>query len=237
MKTVVITGGSRGIGRACAFKFAREGFCVVFTYRKSESAAKEVLEKITESGGLAYAFSCDAGISSEVESLRGFMASNALSADVLINNAGVADYSLFQDMTDGQWTEIRKTLDGAVYCTRAFLPDMLKKHEGAVVNVSSVWGISGASCEAAYSAAKAGIIGLTRALAKEVAPSGVRVNCIAPGCVDTDMCAKLDKKMLSDMIPLGRVAQPEEIADAVYFLATASYVTGEVLSIDGGFGR
>ncbi len=237
MKTVLITGASRGIGKACALRFASAGYYVIVNYRTNREAAEATVSEIKSSGGSAVCFAADVSDSAQVSQMRDQIKKLGLSVDVLVNNAGTADYSLFQDMTDGQWTEIRRSLDGAVFCTRAFLPDMLSAHNGSIVNVSSVWGITGASCEAAYSAVKAGIIGLTRALAKETGPSGVRVNCIAPGCVDTDMCSKLDHGMLSSMIPLGRLASPQEIAGSVLFLAEAPYITGAVLSADGGFGR
>ena len=237
MKTVLITGASRGIGKACALRFASAGYRVIVNYRNSREAAEATVREIENAGGEAVCFSADVGDPAQVSAMRDGIKTLGLTVDVLVNNAGSADYSLFQDMTDGQWTEIRRSLDGAVYCTRAFLPDMLSAHSGSIVNVSSVWGITGASCEAAYSAVKAGIIGLTKALAKETGPSGVRVNCIAPGCVDTDMCSKLDHSMLSSMIPLGRLAEPSEIAESVLYLAEAPYVTGAILSVDGGFGR
>lgn len=230
MRDVLITGASRGIGAAAARAFAKRGDRVIINYNKSEEAAKKLAAEL---GGRAVR--ADVSNSAEVAA----MFSEAGSVDILINNAGISGFYMLDAMTDEEWRRIIDVnLSGAFYCTRAALPQMIARKSGAIVNVSSMWGVCGASCEAAYSAAKAGLIGLTKALAKEVGPSGIRVNCIAPGVIDTDMNSALGSDTvtaLCEETPLGRVGSPEEIADAIVFLADEnSFITGQVLSPNGG---
>lgn len=239
-KTVLITGASRGIGRAAARRFAEEGYRVAIGYHRSEEQAQSLvreLEMLTD----VLAVRADVSRYEEVQRMIETVAGTLGPIEVLVNNAGAAAYGLFTDLTTEQWACVLGTnLNGAAYASRLVLPEMIRRHSGSIVNVSSMWGMTGASCEVAYSAAKAGLIGLTRALAKEVGPSGIRVNCVAPGVIDTDMCAALDeqtREVLAEETPLGRLGTPEEAAEAIFFLASgrASFITGQVLSPNGGF--
>jgi 3-oxoacyl-[acyl-carrier protein] reductase len=231
-KTAVITGASRGIGKACAELFLSKGFAVVGTYLNTpESELADGVDFIK----------ADVSKSADVENLAAYVERNYGGADILINNAGIADQKLFTDITEHDWDSMMDINAKSVYlCCKAFLPYMINWKSGAIVNISSVWGITGASCEVHYSASKAAVIGLTKALAKETAPSGVRVNAIAPGVIDTDMNRKLSPSDIADIMsdtPLCRLGTPEDIARAVYFLCSgeASFITGQVLTVDGGF--
>ena len=228
MKTVFITGGSRGIGKACVRAFALRGDNVYFTYNNSAEAADELSR---ETG--AHAIHCDLRDPGTVcEAL-----SQLDRIDVLVNNAGVSYTGLITDMSDTEYRDTMSVnLDAVFYACKAALPGMIRRGQGAIVNVSSIWGRVGASCEVAYSASKAGVIGLTRALAKEVGPSGVTVNCVAPGVIDTDMNAHLsdaDMDALKEQTPMCRIGTPEEVAAAVVYLSDAPFVTGQILGVDG----
>ena len=230
MKRVLITGASRGIGAACARVFAKSGYDVIINYKNSKKEALELAEEIG-----AETICADVSDSAQVAEM--FKAAGEV--DVLVNNAGISGFYMLDAMSDDEWDRlIGVNLSGVFYCTRAVLPQMLRRKSGAIVNISSMWGICGASCETAYSASKAGVIGLTKALAKEVGPSGIRVNCIAPGAVDTDMNKKLGEdaiKELCEETPLGRLGKPEEVARAILFLADdEGFITGQVLSPNGG---
>lgn len=232
MKKVLITGGSGGIGSAIVRLFSQNGYAVYFTYNNSHAEALS-LQKETN----ATPIKCDLKNSESVSSLK-----NAIgSVDILINNAGISQFSLFTDISESDWDNMMDVnLKSAFLVTKTFLPNMISKKWGRIINVSSMWGISGASCEVHYSASKAGLIGLTKALAKEVAPSNVTVNCVAPGIIDTKMNAHLsqeDKKEFEECVPLLRSGKPEEVANAIMFLASdqASYITGVVLPVDGGY--
>lgn len=230
MKRVLITGASRGIGAACARVFVKSGYDVIINYNNSKKEALELAEEIG-----AETIRADVSDSAQVAEM--FKAAGEV--DVLVNNAGISGFYMLDAMSDDEWDRlIGVNLSGVFYCTRAVLPQMLRRKSGAIVNVSSMWGICGASCETAYSASKAGVIGLTKALAKEVGPSGIRVNCIAPGAVDTDMNKKLGEdaiKELCEETPLGRLGKPEEVARAILFLADdEGFITGQVLSANGG---
>lgn len=230
MRNVLITGASRGIGAATARAFAERGDKVFINYNNSQEAAEELAK---ETGGVA--IRADVSNANEVNA----MFEKIGSVDILINNAGISGFYMLDAMSDEEWKRmIDVNLNSVFYCTRAFLPQMINRKQGAIVNVSSMWGICGASCEVAYSTAKAGIIGFTKALAKEVGPSGIRVNCVAPGVIDTDMNKALDedaKKALCEETPLGRLGTPEEIAKAIVFLADEnSFITGQILSPNGG---
>lgn len=231
MRNVLITGASKGIGKAAAELFSELGDNVFINYNQSEKAAKE-LEKKT--GGVAI----KADVSDSYQVKKMFEKINGV--DVLVNNAGIDGFYLTDSMTDDEWKKIIDVnLSGAFYCAREALKYMISKKSGAIVNVSSIWGITGASCEVAYSAAKAGLIGFTKALAKEVGPSGIRVNCVAPGVIDTDMNKNLDfdsKRKLCEETPLGRMGTAAEVAEAIYFLSSEEgFITGQVLSPNGGF--
>ncbi len=236
MKHVLITGGSRGIGEAMVRAFSQAGYRVSFTYLTSQERAEALAR---ECGALA--LKADSG--NEKETLAAYEhAVEALGhVDVLINNAAISDFSLFSDITLTKWHHMmRVNLDGAFLWTQAVLPHMIHEKQGRIINVSSIWGLSGASCEVHYSTSKAALIGMTRALAKEVGPSGICVNCIAPGVIDTEMNAGLDaetKAELCEETPLGRLGTPAEVAALALFLAGdgGSFITGQVISPNGGY--
>ena len=239
-RTVLITGGSRGIGAACVGAFARAGWSVVFLYRRAEEAAEALCALLRGEGLDVSCRRCDvsdrAGVFRTVEDLL----RTYHRFDALVNNAGVAHIGLFTDMTEETWdTLFAVNVKGAFNVTQAVLPGMISQGSGAIVNISSMWGEVGASCEVAYSAAKAALIGMTKALAKEVGPSGVRVNCVSPGVIDTDMNAELtgaDLAALAEETPLGRIGRAEEVAEAALYLCGegASFITGQTLGISGG---
>lgn len=236
MKTVLITGGSRGIGAACARLFAANGYKVLVNYLKNDSAAEALAQELG-----CKLYKVDVSDAEAVAAMLADIRDDGYGVDVLINNAGVALFGLFQYVNAEQAARMYGTnLFGTLNCTRAFLPDMIEKKCGVIINVSSVWGEVGASCEVDYSTAKAAIVGLTKALAKEVGFSGVRVNCLSPGVIDTDMNASLsvaDVEAIVDSVPLERLGKAEDVAAAALFLCSdaASYITGQVLSIDGGW--
>lgn len=237
MTTALVTGGGKGIGAAIVRALAPRGN-VAFTYNVSEESALALEKELASFGGVK-AFRCDVRDARSVESVASEVRRRFGAPDVVVNCAGVSLKKLFQDTTEEEWRDVfAVNCDGAYRVTRAFLPDMIAKNRGVVVNVSSVWGSVGASCEVAYSASKAALEGMTRALAKEVAPSGVRVNAVAPGVVDTDMMkgySAEDMALIEQDISLGRLASPEEIAAAAVFLIDNGYITGQTLTVDGGF--
>ncbi len=240
MSTVLITGASRGIGAQCALSFAKAGYDVALNYCRSEAKALALVKEIEALGVKAFAVQADVADSAQVKGMFAAVRKELGTVDVLVNNAGIAHVGLLTDMTDDEWRRLIDTdLSGAFYCCREALVDMIRAHSGVIVNIASMWGEVGASCEAAYSAAKAGVIGLTKALAKEVGPSGVRINAVSPGVVMTDMMAGFsdeDVAALKDETPLTSLGSPEDIADAVLFLASekARFITGQVLSVNGG---
>lgn len=235
-KVVLVTGGSRGIGAAVCRKFAAEGYTVAINYEKSEEKAKALADEI---GGRA--FRADVSDYAEVSKMFSEIEAQLGGVNVLVNNAAVSVVGLFQDMTESEWERLfGVNVKGVFNCAKRAVGNMLGKQSGSIVNLSSMWGVTGGSCEAHYSAAKAAVIGYTKALAKELGPSGIRVNCVAPGTVATEMNAHLSKEdldALAEETPLGRIGTPEEIAEAVFFLASekASFITGEVLNVNGGF--
>lgn len=242
MKTVIVTGGSRGIGEAICTSFAREGYAVAVNYNKNKERAEKLALSLSQAYSVpCIAVGCDVADSAQVSKMFSDVEQLLGGVDVLVNNAGVSSQKLFTDITDEQWRGcMGVNLDGAFFCSRAALPHMIRKKSGVIINISSMWGQVGASCEVHYSAAKAGLIGLTKALAKEVGPSSVRVNCIAPGVIMTDMMKSFDEATLDELreeTPLGRLGTPEDIAEAAVFLASdkASFITGQVLGVNGGF--
>lgn len=240
-KTVLVTGASGGIGSACARLFADKGYKVAVHCRKNKAAAEELTNELRSKGCEAVCVCADLSDDAQVKAMFSEIRNTLGDVEILINNAGVAQQKLFTDTTRADYDFLfGANLLSAINCSREALKSMIAAHSGSIVNVSSMWGISGASCEVLYSASKAALIGFTKALAKEAGPSNIRVNCVAPGVVDTKMNANLsseDIENLSDETPLCRIGKPEEIANAVVFLATqdASFVTGQILSVDGGF--
>lgn len=241
MKTVLITGASRGIGASCAVNFAKAGYNVVINYNNSEEKAKS-LEKIIKDSYNVDCISIKADVS-DYEQVRAMFEkaySHFGNIDVLVNNAGISSYMLFTDTEKDEWDKVISTnLNSVYYCCKCVLPQMIKNHSGIIVNISSMWGQTGASCEVAYSASKAGVIGLTKALSKEVGPSNIRVNCVAPGVITTDMMNGFDEKAveeLKDETPLSCLGTPKDVADSVVFLCSekAKFITGQVLSVNGG---
>ena len=241
MKTVLITGGAKGIGAAMSRAFARAGYCVIINYYHSEEAAKALAADIAADGGNARVMQADVSNPAQVERMIGDILREYRHIDVLINNAGVSAQKLFTETTLDDWRRMMDVdLNAAFYTCKSVLPSMIERQKGKIINISSIWGITGASCEVAYSAAKAGLIGLTKALAKEMGLSNIQVNCIAPGVIDTDMNAHLspsDIEDLKDATPLARLGTPEEIASLALYLASeaADFITGQVISPNGGF--
>ncbi len=239
-KNVLVTGSSRGIGRECALAFAREGYHVFVNCRHSLEELKETEALIRSLGQSCTAVPGNVADPDCVRDIFSVIQKTCGGLDVLVNNAGTAWFGLLSDMTDDDWREVLDTnLSSAFYCCRAALPHMISRKSGKIINISSMWGTSGASCEAAYSASKAGLHGLTRALAKELAPSNIQVNAVACGAIDTAMNARLDpdeRKALADDVPAGRFGTPVEVAQLVLLAANApSYMTGQVIGLDGGF--
>ena len=238
-KIALVTGSSRGIGAAIASSLSDEGYSVCINYIEQQQKANDLVEKIRSRGGTAIAYRADVSNAGEVDELVRYTERELGKISLLVNNAGIAGQIQFQDITAEQWQRMfAVNLGGCFNTIQAVLPGMLHEHEGCIINISSIWGSHGASCEVAYSSTKHAIIGLSRSLAAELAPSGIRVNCIAPGVIDTDMVKVLGKdtlNMLAEEIPLGRLGKPEEIAEAVQFLVRSKYTTGQVLSVDGGF--
>ncbi len=234
MKTVLITGGSRGIGAAIARRFAKEGYRVIVNYNKSE---REAAALASELGGLA--IGADVGDPRRVEDMAAEIIEKFGGVDVIVNNAGISYIGLFTDMSEEQWQRIVDVnLGGPFRITKSLIKPMIARKSGCVINISSMWGQVGASCEAAYSASKAGLIGLTKALAKELGPSGISVNCIAPGVIKTDMNKGLDGETLKNLVeetPLMKLGTPEDVAEAACFLAENKFITGQVIGINGGF--
>ncbi|MBQ9757803.1 MAG: 3-oxoacyl-ACP reductase FabG [Clostridia bacterium] len=241
MKTVLITGAARGIGRAIARKFASEGYAVAINYNKSKDEAEQLKKELIEKGAKTEILCADVADADAVSKMVENVTSIFGDIDVLVNNAGIAlPQGLFSDVPE---CDMKRVFDvdvfGLMNCTKAVIPQMVRRKSGKIINISSIWGVCGGSCETVYSAAKAAVIGFTKALAKELGPSGITVNCIAPGLIDTDMNGHLSEDDIDDFcqdVPLGRMGKPEDVANAVWFLASnsADYMTGQVLNVDGG---
>ena len=242
MQTALVTGASRGIGRAIALEFARQGYAVAAFYHRDETSAASLLSELRALGADAETFRADVADRIQVEAAVSRANARFGHIDVLVNNAGIAlPQKLLGDCSPAEWERmLAVNVTGVYHLCRCVLPGMLARHEGRIINVSSVWGLCGASCEVPYSTAKAAVIGFTKALAKEVGPSGVTVNCVAPGVVDTDMNAALPPEALealAEETPLGRRGSPADVAGCVLFLAgeRGAFFTGQVLSPNGGF--
>lgn len=237
MKTVLITGASRGIGRECAILFAKNNYNVVINYNKSEDKAKELLETLNDYS--VRIFKADVSNRFEANNLVNFTIGEFGKIDVLINNAGISDNKLFTDITDEDWHNmINVNLNSVFYVTQKSLQYMIPNMSGKIINISSIWGMVGASCEVHYSTSKAGIIGMTKSLAKELGPSNISVNAICPGVIDTDMIKDIDKNIiegLKEETPLMKIGTPFDIARCALFLAEDNFITGQVISPNGGF--
>lgn len=239
-KVALVTGASRGIGREIALELARSGISVAVNYYSSDEKAKELLLEIQSLNQNAQIYKADVSNDYEVSEMVHKIQSELGDIDIVVNNAGISQIGLFTDMTSSERDRmIRVNLIGAMNVAKAVLPSMIHYKRGSIINISSMWGEVGASCEVVYSAAKAGLIGFTKALAKEVGPSGIRVNCVSPGVIDTDMNSELSEADMNELIndiPLNRIGTPSDIAKAVKFLVSdkAAYITGQVLSVNGG---
>lgn len=239
-KTALVTGGAKGIGAAIVKKLCEDGFTVAVNFFNSEQRAQALCSELTCAGFDVFSVKGDVSSSEDVGNMFSCIKERAGNVDVLVNNSGISLWGLFQDTKESEWESVIDTnLKGTFNCCREALPSMINNNYGRIINISSVWGQIGASCEAVYSASKAGIIGLTKALAKESALSGVTVNCVCPGVIDTDMMNRFSEEEKNDIceeIPMGRMGTPEEVAEAVSFFASekASYITGQILGVNGG---
>lgn len=236
MKTVLITGGSRGIGRSMVEAFANAGYAVAFTYKNSENEAKSLAEL---TGALAIC--ADSAVEADVSSAVSQTIEQFDKIDCLINNSGISSFSLFTDLTIEEWNNtLAVNLTGAFLYSRAVAKDMISRKSGRIINITSMWGIVGSSCEVHYSASKAGLIGMTKAMAKELGPSGITVNAIAPGLIETDMNKSLSEDDIAEVIdatPVMKIGVPSDVAKAALFLASdeASFITGDVINVSGGY--
>jgi len=238
-KVVIVTGGARGIGKAIVLSLAEVGYKVVLNYNKSEKEALEIKELLTEKGQIVEIYKADVSKKEEVEGLVNFTIQKFGKVDVLINNAGIYNFNLIQDIEEAEWDEIINTnLKSVFLCSQAVIKDMLKRKDGLVINISSIDGEKGAAGEVHYVASKAGIDGITKALARELGPSNIRVNSIAPGAINTDMNKDItdeDWKVVIDETPLRKLGKPEDVAKCVKWLIDDEFMTGQVISINGGW--
>lgn len=235
MKNVLITGASRGIGKELVYEFIKNGYRVFLNYNKSKKEAVKISEEIG-----AVLVKADISNSGEVEKMAELIHNNYGKIDVLVNNAGISQIKLFTDITENDWDNMFNiNMKGMFLVTKAFVLDMINKKKGKIINISSMWGVTGGSCEVHYSASKAAVIGFTKALAKELGPSNINVNCVAPGVIDTEMNSHLseeDLQALKEETPLERIGSVGDVAKTVLFLASdnADFITGQVISVDGG---
>ena len=239
MKTVLVTGGSRGIGKCIAENLAKDGYNVVLNYNKSVKEAKKIKEELENQGIKIEIFKADVSKRADVKKLIKFTIDKFNNIDVLINNAGIAKLQMFNDITDEDWNEMLSTnLNSVFFTIQEALPNMIHNKNGCIINISSIWGIVGASCEVAYSVSKAGVNGLTKALAKELGLSNIRVNAIAPGVIDTDMNSNIDnaiKEQIKEETPLNRIGKPIDIYRCVKWLVEDEFTTGQIISPNGGY--
>lgn len=238
-KVVVVTGGSRGIGAQIVKTLANENYKVVLNYNNSKEQAEKIQQELLEQGKEIEIIKADVSKREETEKLIQFAINKFNKIDVLINNAGISQEGLFTDVTEEEWQKIINTnLNSVFYCNQQALKYMIPEQQGCIINISSIWGETGASCEVAYSTTKAAINGMTKALAKEVGPSNIRVNAIAPGIIDTDMNKNLtieEHKQIKEQIPLNRIGKAIDIAKCVKWLVEDEYTTGQIISINGGW--
>lgn len=239
MKTILVTGGSRGIGKCIAENLAKEGYNVVLNYNKSEKQAKQIQKELATHNINIEIYKADVSKRDEVKKLVKFTLNKFKNIDVLINNAGIAKLQMFNDITDEDWSEMINTnLNSAFFTTQEVLPNMIHNKKGCIINISSIWGLVGASCEVAYSVSKAGIDGMTKSLAKELGLSNIRVNSIAPGVIDTDMNSNLDnaiKEEIKNETPLNKIGKPIDIYRCVKWLIEDEFTTGQIISPNGGY--
>ena len=239
MKTVIVTGGSRGIGAEIVKELSKNNYNVVLNYNKSEKEAKQIQKELEEKNIKIEIFKADVSKREEVKELIKFTLNKFKNIDILINNAGIDQIKPFTNITDEDWNNMfQVNLNSAFYCTQEVLENMIHNKNGCIINISSIWGSVGASCEVSYSASKAAIEGMTKALAKELGPSNIRVNAVAPGLVNTDMNKNLTKEELEELksqIPLGRIAEPEEIVKSIKWLIEDEYISGQIISVNGGW--
>ena len=234
MKTIIVTGGSRGIGASIVCKFAKEGNRVILNYNKSKDEAEKIKQKFPDNIIL---YKADVSKFNEIKEMCEYCVSEFGKVDVLVNNAGISQIKPFADITEEDWDNIMNVnLKGVYNCTKGVIDNMIHNKQGKIINISSIWGEVGGSCETHYSASKAGIIGFTKALAKEMGLSNIQVNCVSPGIIDTDMNSMHDLEELKKDVPLNKIGTPEDVANVVYFLASdeANYITGQVVSVNGG---
>lgn len=241
MKTVLITGGTKGIGKAVAAEFLKQGYEVVLNYHSDEKSALAAQEEFNMQGYCPVLLRADVSDEMQVNNMFREFFSIYEKIDVLVNNAGVSLIRVIQDTSQSDWNRVfGVNVKGVFNCSKAVVDAMIGWGGGSIINIASIWGEVGASCEVAYSASKGAVIAFTKALSKELAPSNVRVNCVSPGVIDTQMNSHLtEEEMISliEQIPAGRIGSPEDVAKACLYLAEAEYVTGEVLSVGGGFGK
>ena len=239
MSTAIVTGGAKGIGREIVKKLATKGMNVVINYKTSKEQAEELQKELKGQGYKVEIYKADISKREQAKELIEFVEKQFGNIDILVNNAGIDQFKLFIDITDEEWNNIIQTnLTSIFYTTQEAVKNMIKNKKGCIINISSIWGITGAACEVAYSVSKAGIDGLTKSLAKELGPSNIRVNSIAPGAIMTDMNKNLTQdeiKELNNQIPMGRFGTPEEIAKCVNWLIEDTYTTGQIISPNGGW--
>ena len=238
-KVVIVTGGSKGIGAEIVKTLAHEGYKIVLNYNNSEVNAKKIQEELLKENIKIEIFKADVSKRAEAKELINFALKKFNTIDILINNAGIAQEKLFTDITDYDWNYmLENNLNSVFYCTQEVLKTMIGNKKGCIINISSIWGITGASCEVAYSTAKAAINGFTKSLAKELGPSNIRVNAIAPGIINTDMNNNLTKEELKNIekeIPLERIGEPRDISKCIKWLIEDTYTTGQIISVNGGW--
>lgn len=238
-KVVVVTGGSRGIGAQIVKTLANENYKVILNYNNSKEQAEKIQQELLEQGKEIEVIKADVSKKEEAEKLIQFAINKFNKIDILINNAGISQEGLFTDVTEEEWQKIINTnLNSVFYCNQQALKYMIQEQHGCIINISSIWGETGASCEVAYSTTKAAINGMTKALAKEVGPSNIRVNAIAPGIIDTDMNKNLtieERKQIKEQIPLNKIGKAIDIAKCVKWLVEDEYTTGQIISINGGW--
>lgn len=238
-KIILVTGGSRGIGASMVKLLALDGYKVILNYNKSGDCAKKIKEELEEENVNIDIIKADVTNKSEISYMVNKVIDTYGRIDVLINNAGISQEKVFLDVSDEDWQNIiEANLNSTYYCTKRVLPYMLKNKEGCIINISSIWGVTGGSCEVGYSTTKAAINGFTKALAKEMGPSNIRINCIAPGIIDTDMNKNLTKEdieKIKEEIPLNRIGKTEDIAKCAKWLIEDDYTTGQIINVNGGW--